>query len=170
MKTRIMKKIFFLSLIAILAITFSACENDQIDVKKVYPARQIYPAPFTTWGGSVAEARTYMENLPKEHNIQMFADIENSIDGWYVWFYGYDYDKKTVYYSYHFDSATTGLFKSIVNITNNNITLDNITTQLENQGYTYSGYEKNGGHYFKSSTTQVSVQMTPDVTITYTPL
>jgi hypothetical protein len=165
-----MKKIIFLSLIAIIAVMFSACENDQIDIKKVYPARQIYPAPYTTWGASVAETRSYMTNLPKEHNIQLFADIENGTDGWYFWFYGADYDKKTVFYQYYFKSATTDLYKAIVGLSNKDITLDVITTQLENQGYTYSGFDK-GIHNFKSSTTQVQVQLNPeDISITYTPL
>ena len=151
-----MKKIFFLSLIAIMGLTFTACENDEIDVNNIYPARQIYKAPNTTWGASVADVRASMSGF------DLTADIENSSDGWYIWFSGYDYDRKGVFYHYYFKTATTDLFKVIIYLDNSAITLDNITTQLETQGYTYSGYNNDGTHSYKSSTTLVNVKVSPD--------
>lgn len=164
-----MKKILFLSLIAILGITFSSCENDEIDVNNVYPARQIYKAPYTTWGGSVADVRSYMSSNMSD--FELFADIDHDKDGWYFWFYGYDYDKKPVFYHYYFTTATNDLFKVIVRLDNKGITLDNITTQLENQGYSYSGHNSDGSHTFKSSSTVVNVSLSTDERIiTYTKL
>ena len=157
-----MKKIQFLTLIAVLSIiSLTSCENDEIGVTEILSHREhFYPEAVTTWGGGVDEVKTEMNkyNLNNYDIFQMDAEYTDGHSDvkWFLYFYGknpYDLEKDIVYL-YCFDSAASGL--KAVQVILNGIDMSDITTQLKAQGYDYVDYNSQKYyHTYQSSTTTV---------------
>ena len=164
-----MKKIFLLSLTALLAIaTFTSCENDEIDTIEIGSHRdQYYPEAFTTWGSGPDEVKNDMGKygLSTSSNVSL-NDVEYT-DGttdqkWTFTYYGKNpfETANDIIYIYYFDTATSGLFavEVILYIDQANIDKSDITSQMKAHGYEYVNYNSQEYyHNYKSSKSYVRV-------------
>lgn len=159
-----MKKILFLTLIAILGISsFTSCENDEIGVTEIQSHReQYYPEAVTSWGGNVDGVKSEMSKYNLNYNDIFQMDAEYT-DGryevkWFLYYFGknpFDVEKDIIYL-YCFDSATSGL--KAVQIILQGIDMSDISSQLKSHGYDYLDYNsQNYYHTFQSNTTTVKV-------------
>ena len=117
-------------------------EKDEEIIDVVQEASAIlYQEPYTEWGASVADTKTYMKGYTLiSDNAEMIA-----YDGMY----------SEIMTTYSFDEGK--LYAAAVVIQASKTKLDNITKQLENNGYTYIGSEDNGTPVYWSGDSKTTV-------------
>lgn len=158
-----MKKIFILTLAAILSIAFTSCENDPIDEIPVKYPKLIFPEPYTVWGGTVANTREHMRKFGLDGSDLNQLDVEY-LDGklehkWFQFYAGenlYDKSHSQIFYKYCFDSSEGGLKAIYIELNGyGTIKLDEITTQFKNAGYSYDGFIETKFHQYSNAATIV---------------
>ena len=149
-----MKKIFLLSLTAILAIaTFNSCDNDEIDVRDINPAPKVFPEPCTTWGCTVDSVKKHMSPFGLTFQDVYEKDVTladgSNAQKWFATFSGtnpYSSSNNAIVYEYCFDESGSGL-KAIGIYLNGYGQFSNIETQLNDGGYTQTGRDIKDKYY-----------------------
>ena len=141
-----MKKILLFSMISILAImTFTSCENDEIDTREIGYAIKVFPEPCTAWGCSVDSVKKHMNSYRLSY-IDVYENDVTLPDGtvtqkWLANFAGnnpYSSTNNIIEYDYCFDESSKGLRAAVVYLGGENQFSD-IETQLYDGGYSQTG-------------------------------
>jgi hypothetical protein len=110
-------------------------------------SKELYKEPYMTWGGSVADVKTYMSSYSLEKDIQL-----GSSGSYYMQYRGQDYRNNDMIYQYEFKQSTTGLETINVLLDGTRIKEDDIKTHLLYSGYVYShDLDSNSLHVYTSS-------------------
>lgn len=153
-----MKKILFFSIICTLAImTFTSCENEEIDTIDVPYAIKVFPEPCTAWGCSVDSVKKHM-NAYKLSYQDVYENDVTLPDGtvtqkWLANFAGtnpYSLTNSVIEYNYCFDESSKGLRATVIYLGGENQFSD-IETQLHDGGYSQTGRDIKDKYYTYSN-------------------
>lgn len=158
-----MKKIFILSLAAILSIAFTSCENDPINEIPVQYPKLVFPEPYTVWGGSVADVITFMNSFELKTQDTTPGNVtlaDGTVVEKYFKFYNgnnpYDENKSKIVYMYCFDKRDSGLKAVRVQLLEyTQFKLDEVTIQFKNSGYHYDGLVNSQYYLFSNDNTTI---------------
>lgn len=152
-----MKKILFLSILAVSALAFTSCENDEIDVKEYGYAKRVFLQPTTNWGCTVTEVVDYMKasQLTGTDLFEMNVMLPNgtSTSKWFVEFEGinpYSAQNHYITYDYCFNESNKDLKAICIYLGGENDLID-INAQLEGDGYSQTGRDLKENYYIYSN-------------------
>ena len=113
----------------------------------------LYREPYTIWGATVADTKSYMSG----YSLRKDIDWDEDWQGYYMNYYGADREE---YVEYYFTSNTSGLTDSYVYL-NTSIDLATVRAQLVAQGYTFVRYDEDDECYvFRKGNTGVLLYAT----------
>lgn len=158
-----MKKILFLSLMAVSILAFSSCENDEINVDEIGYTQRVFLPPLTNWGCTVTEVSDYMKVSQLEFN-RFEMDVQSS-DGtsltkWFVEYEGknpYSRQDNYITYDYCFNESNGNLKAICIYLGGENDYID-INAQLEDEGYKQVGRDIKENYYiYNNGQTQIKL-------------
>ncbi|MBR1504347.1 MAG: hypothetical protein IJ618_10750 [Prevotella sp.] len=116
----------------------------------------LYKAPYTTWGETVASVKSYMKDF------SVYSDIQIGSNGMY-WM-SYIGTGNVLMYEYDFKTETTGLDAAYVYLNQNKVTYADIDAYIKRKGYSYDQYDsENQAYYYTNETTMVAVLNRSDI-------
>lgn len=136
--------------------SYSDYVNWQNGIITPSPNPDLYKAPYTTWGGTVASVKSYMKDF------SIYSDIQIGSNGLY-WM-SYSGTGNVLMYEYDFKSATTGLDAVYVYLNQNKVTYNDIDEYIRKSGYSYDSKDAdNNMYYYTNETTIVAVFNRSDI-------
>ena len=159
-----MKKILLLSLLAFAFFTsFSSCENEEISVNDIPYPIQVFPEPYTVWGGAVSDVINFMKpfglsNTDTEPGNATCADgpIETKFYKIYIGNNPYDSYNSKITYNYCFDNKEGSLKAVRVELVGHSqFKLDEVSIQFKNSGYHYDGLINSQYYLFSNDNTTI---------------
>ena len=103
---------------------------------------ELYMAPYTTWGGSVAAVKSYMSAYKLSNDIKLGSDG--------LYWMSYEGKGNVYFYEYDFRTDTSGLERAYICLNHANVTYNDIKTYMEGKGYEYYNYDESSEAYFFS--------------------
>ena len=105
--------------------------------KSKQASKDLYKEPYLSWGGNVADVKSYMGSYTLESDIQLGSD-----GSYFMQYRGLDNKKNEMVYRYDFKQSTTGLEAVYVLLNGSKTKEDEIKTHLTNNGYVFSKYNE----------------------------
>lgn|GEM_PF-2734100 len=122
-------------------------EKDWDDVLKALVTNsKKFTAPYTDWNvGTVSAVKNYMRNMT------LLEDITYSTYSSLYYMEYADVNNKDIYYTYYFNTATTGLTSVYVAVMNN-LNYSDVKNELLKQGYVTDSEDESWSEFHNSST------------------